>query len=283
MVNFDFKRLDEEKSYADRKVMPLIRFVANHIDFLPSLCESILNNIKLNSLEATDSINRENRFSQYIQSLEFDDESNYDYVEEFEELFRNAYDLSDYKDEYLEYKKDYEENSNKYKEDNMLNDEEFMQQQLGYIRGRALEILLESFIEKRYTASRERMGNYYLKFGKGCMIKIDGKALVTDRRKTVDIAGWDGKFGEFYEAKVNPENFNEIVLEFLTLVKNKFDELKINAIVGCISMKDKDIMELEIDDIINEKNINYNRNIQLYGTEELQDLLYARPEIIPIA
>lgn len=282
MVNFDFKKLDKDKVYANGKALKLVDFITNHIGFLPNLCECILGNTKLNCLDVNDR-DGENIFSQYIDNLEFDDENNDNYVNEFEKVFREAYNVSDCNKEYERYKDEFDENIDRNKDKQLMTFEQFAEEQLGYIRGRVLEILLENFIRERYKPSRQRLDNYYLKFNTGCRIKLNGKELVTEDRKTVDVAGWDGTMGEFYEAKVNPENFDEVVLKLLTFIKDELEKERINAIVGCISMKNKETMILGIEEVIKQNKIKYNNNIQIYGRNELLNLLNNRPEIVPAA
>ena len=272
-INFVFDELDEKKVYADSKAQPLVNFIIEHMDFLPYLCDCIVTYTSVDCLSIKDE-EGEDMFLEHVDNFEFDDDNNYQYIDEFVSIFKEAYDVVNCQSEY-----EYEQYLLKTTND-VLSYEEFCKIQLGYIRGRVVELILEHFIEKRYKPSRTRANNFSLKFAKGCKITLKGKELICGQRKTVDIAGWDGSMGEFYEAKVNPDRFNEEVLGLLTLIKNELEYSQIEAIVGCISMKDKDAMNISVNKVINEQKISYNNNIQLYGKDELANLLYNRPDII---
>lgn len=277
MVDFDFKRLDEDKTYIDTKAKALVDFVIKHIEFLPYLCDCITTYTSLQHFEMK-SEDGEDLFLEYAETFEFENEDSYDYVDEFVEVFRDTYNIYNDSNNVNEYE-NYIQNSVKVE----MKYNEFCQNQLGNVRGRILEILLEEFIEKRYKPNRSRVSNYFLKFQSGCRIKLNGKELTLKNRKTVDIAAWDGSMGEFYEAKINPERFDEDVLNLLTLIKNALDNAKVNAIVGCVSMKEKETMIVCMEKVIEEQNINYNSSIQVYGKNELHGLLHNRPDISPAA
>lgn len=237
-INFKFVHIDDNKRYAHDKSLPLVKFILCHLDFLPYLCDCITTYTTVGSLERVDERGK-NVFSKYLNTLDFEDEDNYDYIGEFEELFREAYRID----------------LTKYNED-----------VLGDIRGKVLEDLIEELVKPRYTDRSNPFGKI---FNVGCRIEFNGKHLTIPTRKTVDIAGWDGIIGEFYEAKVGPHRFQMDELILLTLIKNEMDKHCIQCIVGCVSMKRSDVIKAHIKNIVEKEKIPYNHTISIYGKDNL--------------
>ncbi|MGM9978244.1 MAG: hypothetical protein ACI33J_05555 [Clostridium sp.] len=82
----------------------------------------------------------------------------------------------------------------------------------------------------------------------------------------VDIAGWDGECGEFYEMKVGPKNFHETVLKLLSYIKTELDKKKVNNIVVCITMVNKNKLETQIE------SVRKNYGLRIFGKQELLSL-----------
>ena len=72
---------------------------------------------------------------------------------------------------------------------------------------------------------------------RGCCVLINGKAVKTDDRQTVDIAGWDGEYGEFIETKVSPEVFDGEVLRYLKVLSHALITYKCRHALVCVSME----------------------------------------------
>ncbi|WAM30834.1 hypothetical protein [Caldicellulosiruptor naganoensis] len=99
---------------------------------------------------------------------------------------------------------------------------------LSRLRGRILELFILHFVYKRYNAP----GYIVLQ---GCGVKINGRLIATEERKTVDIAAWNGMFGEFYETKVGPNLFDEKVIKYLGLLAVELQKVSLKSIVACVT------------------------------------------------
>lgn len=247
---FNFHKTDRFDKFSYNKAKPLVEFTLKHLDFLPCLCDS------LTSFYSYDSINEIgrggiNKFKKFLASIDFKDERNNEFINEFEETLRDAYNVK-----------------SKYPSDS----DDVIQDKLGKIRGVILELLIESFVKPRYEATRIKP---HILFCTGCKVELNDKELITSDRISVDIAGWDGNNGEFYETKVGPQNFDEDVLSLLSLIKNELDKQKINSVVGCVTMATKDKLIWSIGDIKSKVDIKLNDDIKIYGKYELAQLIYS--------
>ncbi|HHD2602672.1 hypothetical protein ACV3RG_13040 [Clostridium perfringens] len=244
---FEFKVTDKFDKFAYDKAKPLVEFVAKHIDFLPCLCDGLTRFCKYDSVNKNGR-NGKNRFTYFLETYDFNNVECSGYLSEFEKKFREAYDI----------KSKYPKAS-----------EDDIQDKLGKVRGVILELLIEDFVKVRYKQTRN---NKEIKFSKGCIVVVNDKELVIDDRVTVDIAGWDGSKGEFYETKVGPQNFDEDVLKLLSHIKDELDLLNVQAIVGCVTMANRDKLLDNINEI--KPNITgYNDRIEVIGKRELINLI----------
>lgn len=249
MTNCKVRFITKDKfdKFAYNKAMPMVNFIIKHIEFLPCLCDG------LTSFCGLDSINEngrrgKNKFRLFLETYDFADEESSNYLNEFEEIFRIAYDIR-----------------TMYPNASVAN----LRDKLGKVRGIMLELLIEEFVKGRYKQSRDNLNN---EFGKGCIVVINNKEMVIEDRVTVDIAGWDGIKGEFYETKVGPQNFEDNVLKLLSLIKHELDKFPNQSIVGCVTMVNKEKLIEKIESI--KMNIhNFNSKIEVIGKRELVNLI----------
>lgn len=243
----EFKPEDKFDKFVYNQAKPVVVFIMHHMDFLECLCDGL---VKFVNYDSINEIGRrgKNKFHYFLQTYDFEDDKSCEYIGEFEEIFRQAYDI---KSTYQKYSK---------KE---------LQDKLGEIRGKILELLIEEFVKDRYKGSRNNPERI---FSTGCTVIINQNRIVTENRITIDIAGWDGEKGEFYETKVGPQNFNEDVLKLLSYIKYELDSNNLQTIVGCVSMANKDKLEEKIDEV--KRNIQRcNTKIEIIGKRELVNLI----------
>ena len=244
-INLDFKVTDELDRYNNYKAEPLVRFVLKHMDFLPYICDALTKFYSFDSINELGRRNK-NKFKVFVQTIDFEKEDNYKYINEFEELLRQTYNI----------KSDYPSLEN-----------EMIQKKLSKVRGRILEKIIESFVQPRYLCTRSNP--YMNKFSTGCMVLLNNKQLIINDRLTVDIAAWNGLRGEFYETKVGPHKFDESVLNLLSLIKNEMDNHNITSVVGCVTMANKDKLLENMEEVKSKTNINFNNCIKVFGKHEL--------------
>jgi hypothetical protein len=242
-INLDFEVTDLPDRYCSDKAEPLVCFILEHIDFLPYICDALTKFYGFNSINELGRRNK-NKFKVFVQTIDFENEDNYKYVQQFENLFRQTYDI----------KSDYPG----------LNDEA-IQKKLSKVRGRILERIIESFVKPKYPCLKSNP--YMNKFSTGCMVFINNKQLVIKDRISVDIAAWNGLIGEFYETKVGPHKFDESVLSLLSLIKSEMDNHNITSVVGCVTMANKYKLMESIEEI--KGSINFNEGIKIFGKHEL--------------
>lgn len=245
---FKFEVTDKFDKFCYAKSIPLVDFILLHKDFLPYLCEVLTSFYSINSIHEIGRRGK-TRFDIFIKTLDFDNEDNNLYIDEFKKIILNAYDIeSHYPNESYD----------------------GLQERLSKVRGTILELLMEKIIRPRFEASREFPNRI---FAKGCKIIFYGKELTLSNRVSVDIAGWDGECGEFYEMKVGPKNFDETVLKLLSYIKTELDKKKVNNIVGCITMVNKNKLETQIESVRQNYGVDiFNNSIKIFGKQELLSL-----------
>lgn len=202
----EFERYDIVDTSFDRIVEPIVTSVINNTQLLPYLCECILHF---------------NSYEKYSRR-----EGNVTSFEKWQERLKCIF-QSEFVDDFIsKLKRLYEEGKDDHKK-------------LSRLRGRVLELLIFHFVYKRYNAP----GYIILQ---GCGVKINGRLIATEERKTVDIAAWNGMFGEFYETKVGPDLFDEKVIKYLGLLAVKLQEVNIKAIVACVTMASVERLERQM-------------------------------------
>jgi len=135
---------------------------------------------------------------------------------------------------------------------------------LSKARGVLLELILEHLIRPRYQKPP-------CKFGIGCQVILNGNMIYTADRSTVDVAGWDCVFGEFYEAKVGPENFESQVFLYLQHLKHELDDKQVKYSIGCVTMETMENLRLQIRKMerIMQQDLS---SFSLYGKKEILSL-----------
>lgn len=138
------------------------------------------------------------------------------------------------------------------------------QQKLNKLRGVLFEILVEEIICPRCR-------RWY--YETGCMVTINGEKIISyyngKPRKTIDIATYKEKKGEFYECKLSPNSLNEESYNYLNLLENKLnDEDNFESIVACVTLGPKTTLESIQTQIEFDLGIQ-NDNIKMYGRREL--------------
>jgi len=202
----EFERYDIFETSFDRIVEPIVTSVVNNTVLLPYLCECIFHF---------------NSYEKYSRR-----EGNVTSFEKWEERLKGIFN-SEFIDDFIsKLKKLYEEGKDDHKK-------------LSRLRGRVLELLVFHFVYKRYSVP----GYIILQ---GCGVKINGRLIATEERRTVDIAAWNGMLGEFYETKVGPDLFDEKVIKYLGLLTVKLQEVNIKAIVACVTMASVERLEKQI-------------------------------------
>lgn len=236
---------DKDKREIYTKVNSIVKLVVAHKDLIQLLCYVVSINRQVDSLEKIDRRGN-NSFQKYLERWIKNHENDKEYIAQFAEEIKDIYNSCRIIS-----------GSNKQKE------------YLDSLRGAILEELIYYLVTPRYNS----LGKL---FQTGCTICLNGENLVTNKRVSVDIAGWDNMKlnGEFYEVKVGPYYFDSDVLNLLSLIKNKFENINIDVIVGCISMDTKDKLVEQIEEVSqSEEVINYNTNIILYGREDILDII----------
>ena len=105
------------------------------------------------------------------------------------------------------------------------------------VRGVLLERILEELVKVKYSHPAKREV--------GCKVIIDNIAIPDDSSitiSTLDFAGWNGSFGEFYEAKAHPKRFTSESIDLLTNLHKNLTERDIEHLIGCVSYNTRDAM-----------------------------------------
>ena len=187
---------DRPKQSTVTKVWPLVDFTIKNISFLPFLCDGLLKFRSINAIEQRDTKRNMLMIDGWIEHIPLNNPDDEKILPDFKTKFKSIY-----------MDCDHEELSNR--------------------RGMILELLVNSFVAARYRS--------YPTYSRGCIVQLNSKQLIRER-KTVDIAGWNGKIVELYETKVGPDLFGFEVLDLLCYIKKNLDCAKVCSIVGCITM-----------------------------------------------
>ena len=137
------------------------------------------------------------------------------------------------------------------------------QECLNIMRGKIFEIIVENMVKKRYA--------YPNCFCSGCMIILNGNELKTDKRKTVDVVGWTGSFGEFYECKVSPDSLDEDTYEYIYFIEKSFLNENINYCLACVTLDTQERL-IAKSEFIEQKLGIAGRSIKMIGRERLEDI-----------
>ncbi|WP_271629590.1 hypothetical protein [Caldicellulosiruptor sp. DIB 104C] len=203
----EFERYDIIDTSFDRIVEPIVTSVVNNTHLLPYLCECILHF---------------NNYEKYSRK-----EGDITSFEKWQERLKSIFKTEFVDDFILKLRRLYEEGKDDHKK-------------LSRLRGRVLELLIFHFVYKRYNAP----GYIVLQ---GCGVKINGRLIATEERKTVDIAAWNGMFGEFYETKVGPDLFDEKVIKYLGLLAVELQKVNLKSIVACVTMASVERLERQME------------------------------------
>ena len=135
------------------------------------------------------------------------------------------------------------------------------------VRGLMCEEVLWLLVSRRFND-----GN---KSGRGCIVTVRGQKIAVDGRQTIDVAGWNGIKGEFYEAKSGARRIADTnVLDYLVALKRTLDSCEIANRVACVCMRERNDME---DQLRNKGLLQtlIQSKIRLFGRGELNDLRWA--------
>ena len=154
--------------------------------------------------------------------------------------------------------------------------DESTEAEISDLRGRLFEVILENIYSEKYKDSRLRRCIYE----SGCQIVIKNKEIMYSNpkegtsKKTVDIAGYDMRDGEFYEAKVGPGNFDSLVISYLNFLKQEASDKKIcdNIIVGCMTMETRPNLMRNLMRVRLEDKVDF-RGLVLIGREDIKNII----------
>lgn len=215
-VKIEFIKKDPDLNILKKAAYKLVSFIKNNQEYLDYFADILL---EFSSYSKERMKKMEEKFKIIKKKLTNEKEMDLEKFNDFKMLIKNYYRMIDVPGFY----DGISEEIKKYDRSKFLTPTDC----LNIMRGKIFEILIEDMVRKRYKTPD---------FSCGCMIILNGNELKTDKRKTVDVAGWSGDFGEFYECKVSPDSLDEDTYQYIYSLETNFLIENINYRLGCVTL-----------------------------------------------
>lgn len=249
-VKLEFVQKDPDLNVLKKAAYKLVSFIEKNQDYMNYFADILLE-------FSTYSIERMKKMEKKLNLIKkkLTNEENIDLekFDNFKKLVINYYKRVDAPDFY----NGISEEVKKYDKSKFLTPQDC----LNIMRGKIFEIIVENMVKERYKSP-----NF---FNCGCMIILNGNELITDKRKTVDVAGWTGDFGEFYECKVSPYSFDEDTYQYIYFIEKNFLNENINYYLACVTLDTHERLMVKSECIEQKLGIK-GQAIKMLGREKLE-------------